>query len=125
MLCAAACCSFLHLCTCRQLLVVGAARDMRQHQHPAVKSTTPALFDLAVGGAAGTVAVLVSMPFDVIKTYIQTHGAVTAAASSSAVGLTGSLALFLATGQQLVAKGGPQALFVGLAPRLAHQVPGE
>lgn len=125
-----------------QLLVVGAAKDLRQH--PAVCHLVPAAYDLTVGGLAGTVAVLVSMPFDVIKTYIQTHGgiqmgpagvaaaagAACSSSSSSVVaaagsGIAGSAGLFWSTGKALVAKGGPQALFVGLAPRLAHQVPGE
>jgi hypothetical protein len=35
------------------------------------------------------------------------------------------MGLFLSTAKALVARGGPQALFVGLVPRLAHQVPGE
>lgn len=70
---------------------------------------------------------LACRPFDVIKTYIQTHGAIGAAASSSSstAGLSHSMGLFLSTAKALVAKGGPQALFVGLVPRLAHQVPGE
>lgn len=55
-----------------------------------------------------------------IKTYMQTHGT-----GMDAVGLKASAAAFLDTGKQLVARGGPGALFVGLAPRLAHQVPGE
>lgn len=70
---------------------------------------------------------LARRPFDVIKTYIQTHGAIGAAASSSSstAGLSHSMGLFLSTAKALVARGGPQALFVGLVPRLAHQVPGE
>jgi hypothetical protein len=108
-----------------QLLVVGAAKDLRQR--PAVRHMAPAAYDLMVGGLAGTVAVLVSMPFDVIKTYIQTHGALegAAAASSGAVGISGSAGQFWSTGKALVARSGPKALFVGLAPRLAHQVPGK
>lgn len=104
--------------------MVGAAKDLRHH--PAVRHLAPAAYDLTVGGLAGTVAVLVSMPFDVIKTYIQTHGGVGAAASSSSVSsISGSAGLFWSTGRALVARNGPRALFVGLAPRLAHQVPGE
>lgn len=91
-----------------------------------MKDMSNVMFDLGIGGVAGAVAVLVSMPFDVIKTYIQTHGPIVSAASSSnAVGMSNSMSLFLSTGKALVAKNGPQALFVGLAPRLAHQVPGE
>jgi hypothetical protein len=64
--------------------------------------------------------VLVSMPFDVVKTYMQTHGT-----GLAAEGLQESVAAFWSTGASMVAKRGPGALFVGLAPRLAHQVPGE
>jgi hypothetical protein len=64
--------------------------------------------------------VLVSMPFDVVKTYMQTQNT-----GMAAEGLRESMAAFWSTGSKLVAKGGPSALFVGLAPRLAHQVPGE
>jgi len=53
------------------------------------------------------------MPFDVVKTYMQTH-------PNSGAGLQG----FAATARALVARGGPGALWVGLVPRLAHQVPG-
>eukprot|EP00879_Flechtneria_rotunda_P026180 GHRR01027898.1.p2 GENE.GHRR01027898.1~~GHRR01027898.1.p2 ORF type:complete len:127 (+),score=15.81 GHRR01027898.1:414-794(+) len=88
-------------------------------QHKAVRHVQPAAFDLAVGALAGTVAVLVSMPFDAIKTYMQTHG--TALGGTGSVGSTGA---FLLTGKALVRKNGPGALFVGLCPRLAHQVPG-
>jgi hypothetical protein len=50
-------------------------------------------WDIAIGAAAGVASVLVSMPFDVIKTYMQTHGAEAAAA-----GAGGQLAAFWATG---------------------------
>ncbi|KAF6263660.1 mitochondrial carrier domain-containing protein [Scenedesmus sp. NREL 46B-D3] len=100
-----------------ELLVVGAASDVRAA--PALANVKPAVFDMAVGALAGTVAVLVSMPFDVVKTYMQTHGT-----GMAAEGLRESVAAFWSTGSRLVAKGGPGALFVGLAPRLAHQVPG-
>lgn len=51
---------------------------------------------------------------------MQTHGT-----GMDAVGLRAGAAAFCDTGRQLVARGGLGALFVGLAPRLAHQVPGE
>lgn len=54
---------------CLQLLVVGAARDMRQHQHPAVRDLAPLMFDLGVGGVAGAVAVLVSMCVCVLRVW--------------------------------------------------------
>lgn len=100
------------------LLLVLLAADLR-HLVPQV---APAAYDMAIGGLAGAVAVLVSMPFDVVKTYIQTNH--TAATAASGQGLLGSAAAFWQTGQQLVARGGPGQLFVGLLPRLAHQVPG-
>lgn len=100
-----------------ELLVVGAAADARGA--PGLAGIKPAVFDMTVGALAGTVAVLVSMPFDVVKTYMQTHGT-----GMAAEGLRESVGAFWATGSRLVAKGGPGALFVGLAPRLAHQVPG-
>uniref|UniRef100_A0A383VUC8 Mitochondrial carrier protein n=1 Tax=Tetradesmus obliquus TaxID=3088 RepID=A0A383VUC8_TETOB len=100
-----------------ELLVVGAATDARGA--PGLAGIKPAVFDMTVGALAGTVAVLVSMPFDVVKTYMQTHGT-----GMAAEGLRESVGAFWATGSRLVAKGGPGALFVGLAPRLAHQVPG-
>jgi hypothetical protein len=54
-------------------------------------------WDIAIGAAAGVASVLVSMPFDVIKTYMQTHGAEAAAA-----GAGGQLAAFWATGALLL-----------------------
>jgi hypothetical protein len=54
-------------------------------------------WDIAIGAAAGVASVLVSMPFDVIKTYMQTHGAEAAAA-----GARGQLAAFWATGAVLL-----------------------
>jgi Mitochondrial carrier protein len=51
------------------------------------------VYDLAIGAAAGVASVLVSMPFDVIKTYMQTHGSEAAAA-----GVGGQVAAFWATG---------------------------
>lgn len=49
-------------------------------------------WDLAIGAAAGVASVLVSMPMDVIKTYMQTHGA------GAAPGLGGQVAAFWQTG---------------------------
>ncbi|WIA22871.1 hypothetical protein OEZ86_009816 [Tetradesmus obliquus] len=75
-------------------------------------------WDIGIGAAAGVASVLVSMPFDVIKTYMQTH-----CAEAAAAGAGGQLAAFFATGSRMVAAGGPGALFVGLVPRLVQQVP--
>lgn len=76
-------------------------------------------WDLAIGAAAGVASVLVSMPMDVIKTYMQTHGA----GAAVAPGLGGQVAAFWQTGAKMVAVGGPGALFVGMVPRLVQQVP--
>jgi len=51
-------------------------------------------WDLAIGAAAGVASVLVSMPMDVIKTYMQTHGA----GAAVAPGLGGQVAAFWQTG---------------------------
>jgi hypothetical protein len=60
------------------------------------------------------------MPFDVIKTYMQTHGAQLV---TNAGGPWGQTTAFLTVGSKLVAAGGPGALFVGMVPRLVQQVP--
>lgn len=82
-----------------------------------VASVPDQAWDLAIGAAAGVASVLVSMPMDVIKTYMQTHGA------GAAPGLGGQVAAFWQTGAKMVAVGGPGALFVGMVPRLVQQVP--
>lgn len=51
-------------------------------------------WDVAIGAAAGVSSVLISMPFDVIKTYMQTHGA-----EAAATGAAGQIAAFVATGE--------------------------
>lgn len=76
---------------------------------------------MAAGAAAGGAAVLVSMPFDVIKTYMQTHGA--QLLTSSGGSPWGQAAVFASTASQMVAAQGPGALFVGVVPRLVQQVP--
>jgi hypothetical protein len=105
-----------------------------------------------IGGAAGGVAVLVSMPFDTIKTYLQvlTHDASATCHSISRVtcpavrrhpapvatcvlqpqthetaaglSLGGQVSLFFRTGANMVKRRGPSALFVGMVPRLIQQV---
>lgn len=50
-------------------------------------------WDLAIGAAAGVASVLVSMPMDVIKTYMQTHHG-----AGAAPGMAGQLAAFWQTG---------------------------
>lgn len=58
------------------------------------------------------------MPFDSVKTYMQTHGT-----NLTGKGLLGSAKLFLRTGQQLVSRKGVGSLYYGVAPRLLQQVP--
>jgi hypothetical protein len=77
------------------------------------------VWDLAIGATAGAAAVMVSMPFDCIKTYIQTRGGELA----TSPGVWGQTRAFMATGVQLVRRAGPGALFVGVVPRLVQQVP--
>jgi hypothetical protein len=77
------------------------------------------VWDIAFGAAAGVAAVVISMPFDVIKTYMQTQGATMAVGP----GVAGQVAAFAATARALVAAQGPGALFVGMVPRLVQQVP--
>jgi hypothetical protein len=79
----------------------------------------PHVWDLALGASAGAAAVLVSMPFDCIKTVIQTRGGEAALSP----GVWGQTRAFVATGAQLVRRAGPGALFVGVVPRLVQQVP--
>ncbi len=55
---------------------------------------------------------------DVIKTHMQVN-----AAGAIGGGVAAQAAAFWATGRVMVAAGGPGALFVGLLPRLAQQVP--
>lgn len=55
-----------------ELVVVGAAKDMRTSSGSSSSSWNKAQniqWDLATGAVGGTVAVLVSMPFDVVSMY--------------------------------------------------------
>jgi hypothetical protein len=94
-----------------------------------VASAPAEALDLAAGAAAGTAAVFISMPLDVIKTYVQTHPQDAAQAADRVLSaLPGYLqrngvARFAAVGVDLARRGGGGALLAGLAPRLAQQVP--
>eukprot|EP00798_Chlamydomonas_sp_ICE-L_P005912 gene5912-33485_t len=64
-----------------ELLVVGAMSDFRadstnpsSKHHACMQHVPHSAWDLGVGAVSAAVAVLVSMPFDCIKTYMQTHG---------------------------------------------------
>ena len=96
----------------------------------AVVASAPAeALDLAAGAAAGTAAVCISMPLDVIKTYVQTHPEEAARAAEKVLAAfpayvrKNGVAKFAAVGAELVSRGGGGALLAGLAPRLAQQVP--
>lgn len=106
-----------------ELLVYGNMKDMQDtahttRKHSWIKAVPGDVWDLATGAAAGTAAVIVSMPFDCVKTYMQTHGT-----DVNGQGVLKSARLFLATGQQMVAKNGWKCLYVGVVPRLLQQVP--
>ncbi|KAG1679403.1 hypothetical protein FOA52_007694 [Chlamydomonas sp. UWO 241] len=75
-------------------------------------------WDAGIGATAGAAAVMLSMPSDTVKTYLQTHTAGQLALSPAA-----QVAQFFATGRQMVARGGVQALYLGVVPRLLQQVP--
>lgn len=111
-----------------ELLVYGGMTDLREESladpegtaiRAQVSRVPTHVWDLATGAAAGAAAVLVSMPLDSVKTYLQTHGADLGASK----GLISSARLFMETGAQMVAKGGTGSLFYGLTPRLLQQVP--
>ncbi|EFJ49599.1 hypothetical protein VOLCADRAFT_89479 [Volvox carteri f. nagariensis] len=76
------------------------------------------VWDIAIGAAAGSAATLISMPFDVVKTYMQTH-----AADAISLNAAGQVGAFFKTGVWMVTHRGLGALWVGLVPRLAQQVP--
>jgi solute carrier family 25 S-adenosylmethionine transporter 26 len=99
-----------------------AAQEGKHKHSAAIRKVPQDAWDVATGAVAGTAAVLVSMPFDVIKTYMQTHSA--EAMSKAGSGLWANTVLFAQTGRHLVQQKGWQAMFVGLSPRLAQQVPG-
>lgn len=75
-------------------------------------------WDATLGGLAGAAAVLVSMPCDTLKTYIQCHH--TAGASSPQQQIRD----FATLGKTFVRERGLKSLFIGLTPRLVQQVPG-
>ncbi|KAI8469632.1 MAG: mitochondrial carrier domain-containing protein [Monoraphidium minutum] len=79
------------------------------------------VLDLAIGAVSGAAAVTVSMPFDVVKTYLQTHASEMAVKAGG--GVWGEAVAFASTGAGMVRANGPGALFVGIAPRLVQQVP--
>ena len=88
------------------------------HHRTALAHLPSHVWDLSTGAAAGAAAVLISMPFDCVKTYLQTHGT-----DMAGKGLRGSAALFVRTGADMVRRGGVGALYYGVVPRLMQQVP--
>ncbi|KAI8462430.1 MAG: mitochondrial carrier domain-containing protein [Monoraphidium minutum] len=110
-----------------ELVVVGSLNDGRAAAEAAAaagggsggalasiaRGVPQSAWDVGVGAIAGAAAVVASMPCDVVKTYMQVN-------PTCGGGLRG----FAAAARLLIARGGPGALWLGLAPRLAHQVPG-
>ncbi len=89
------------------------------HRLESVAAALPSsTWDALLGAAAGATAVLISMPFDNIKTYIQTTNSLTVAAGPLA-----QMLLFASTGRTLVLQRGLPSLFIGVVPRLVQQVP--
>ena len=95
-----------------ELLVYGSmmdfreeASDPRSRHHRRMQGIPPQAWDLTTGAAAGAAAVLVSMPFDCIKTHMQTHGC-----DLGGKGIFGSTRLFFKTGVKMVQAGGPGSL---------------
>lgn len=108
-----------------ELVTYGSLKDLKndflRSSHTAswlVSSLPQGAWDLAIGAGAGFAAVLLSMPFDCVKTYMQTHGS-----ELHGHGVVGITREFFATGRRMVAKSGPGALYVGVVPRLLQQVP--
>lgn len=99
-----------------------------QGPRTALATLPPEAKDMLVGAASGAAAAIASMPFDVTftKMNLGTLGVCpsTAAASALAPGVGHNLAAFVSTIKSIVAHGGgPQALFVGVVPRLLQTVP--
>ena len=88
------------------------------HHRQRLRNIPTEAWDLVTGASAGAAAVLVSMPFDCVKTYMQTHGT-----DLGGKGVLGSARLFFKTGSGMVKAGGIGSLYYGLAPRLLQQVP--
>ncbi|KAG2442226.1 hypothetical protein HYH02_009710 [Chlamydomonas schloesseri] len=95
-----------------------ALRSPGSPHHAWMRGVGPQVWDLATGAASGAAAVMFSMPFDTVKTYLQTHGA-----DLSGRGFLGSAALFVKTGRRIAARKGLAGLYVGVTPRLFQQVP--
>ena len=102
----------------------GQEREQLDHDpalardHVWMSSMPVHLWDLTTGAASGAAAVLVSMPFDCVKTYMQTHGT-----DVAGKGMLGGAALFLKTGELMVRRNGLASLYMGVVPRLLQHVP--
>lgn len=64
-------------------------------------------WDMSIGACAGAAAVMLSMPSDTIKTYLQTHTAGRLASSPIS-----QVAQFFATGRSMVQQRGLQSLYL-------------
>ena len=96
-----------------------ASRDPRSPQYLRHLRGVPSeAWDLMMGASAGAAAVLVSMPLDCVKTYMQTHGT-----DLAGKGMLSSARLFFETAAGMAKTRGVGSLYYGLAPRLLQQVP--
>lgn len=98
-----------------------------QGPRAALATLPPEAKDMLVGAASGAAAAIASMPFDVTftKMNLGTLGVCTNTLPGAvSPGVGQNLAAFVNTIKSILAQGGgPQALFVGVVPRLLQTVP--
>lgn len=116
---------------CSELVTYSSLQDMRDRElaaplpppgaaaagsatqlNAAVRAVPDHVWDCAIGATAGAAAVIISHPFDVVKTVMETGGSAAAAGTGAGA--------FAATARNVVAKQGPGGLWVGIVPRMAE-----
>jgi len=101
--------------------VLSEAESVNRHLGPLSENAKDAL----IGAAAGCAAALLSNPFDVICTKVQTSCPLSSAPSSHTpkVTMRSALAAFRDTARTEFSQGGFRRLYVGVIPRLMQMVP--